>query len=133
MMLFASVMVHSVLYTGVYWSPLYGSIKEFEDALQINPTMRMFISRFNSVSGQLFFYGGFFAMYSWFDVIRTTPNKFTYFDYIFKRYIRMAIIAIPILLIYFILPQLNKGPYYSDITNHFYENWWVLRKIFLKF
>ena len=61
-------------------------------------------------------------MYSWYDVIKSKAMKFNYLTYLGARFIRTAIIGIPILLLYFILPQLGNGPFYSDLTNHFYEN-----------
>ena len=120
LMLFSSISTHSFIFFGLYWAPPQALIKEHEDNLDYN--LRIFFERFLVFAGQMFFVGGFFSMYSWYDVIKSKAVKFNYLTYLGARFIRVAIIGIPILLLYFILPLIGNGPYYSDLTNHFYEN-----------
>ena len=119
LMIVSSIAAHSFIFSGIYWAPPYGPAKEREEYIE---NFRFFFKRAASVSSQLFFIGGFFSMYSWYDVIKSKELKFNYLTYLRARYIRIATIGIPLLLLYFILPQVGNGPFYSDITNHLYEN-----------
>lgn len=111
-------MAHSSIYGSFYFSSSFASIKEFK----MPEYLQVFCARFLLLASQMFFLGGFFSMISWYDIIKKEPKKFSFFNYIKTRYIRIFIISIPITLIAFILPHLGSGPYFSDLTNHFYEN-----------
>lgn len=52
------------------------------------------------------------------DVIKKKTIKFNFFNFVVVRYARIAIASAPVILFYFILPQLSHGPFYSTITNH---------------
>lgn len=118
LMLISSITCHTVLFMGVYWAQPYGSIKE----LGVNEIVKIYLERFIPVASQLFFFGGFFSMFAWFDVIQSRSIKFTFWLYLLVRYIRIAIISVAIMLLFFVLPHLGSGPYYSQLTNHLYEN-----------
>lgn len=114
-----SIGLHSFILCGIYWSPPCGPAKEQEEEVE---KFRFFIKRGVALASQMFFMGGFFAMYSWYDVIKNKAIKFNYWNYLFIRYIKIVAVGIPLLLLYFILPQIGNGPFYSDLTNHLYEN-----------
>ena len=117
-MLISSITCHSFLFMGVYFAQPYGSIKE----LGFGKMVQIYLERFLPVASQLFFISGFFSMYAWYDVIKSRSTKFTFWMYLVVRYFRIAIISIPITLFFFVLPHLGSGPYYSQITGHFYQN-----------
>lgn len=70
----------------------------------------------------MFFYGGFFSMYAWFDVLKKSSIPYNFFSFFVLRYFKIAIVTIVTLLTTFVLPHLGSGPLYSDITNHLYAN-----------
>lgn len=118
LLLISSITCHSFLFMGVYWSQPFGSIKE----INISKLLQIYLERFIPVASQLFFVSGFFSMWAWFDVIQSKSMKFTFWLYLVARYFRIAIISIPILLLFFVLPHLGSGPYYSQVTTHLYQN-----------
>lgn len=56
------------------------------------------------------------------DVIKKKTIKFNFMNFVVIRYVKVAISSIPVILLFFILPQLSHGPYYSSITNHLADN-----------
>ena len=117
LLVIASICTHSYLFMGLYISHPFASIKELNlDAYRAHS------ARATSITSQLFFVGGFFSFYAWYDVIKSKAIRFNYFTYLLTRYIRIAIINLPVLLCFFLLPHFGKGAFYSVITNQFREN-----------
>lgn len=46
-------------------------------------------------------------MISWYDIVKSNPKRYNIRSYFFVRYFRLAIISIPLLLLFFVLPQLG--------------------------
>lgn len=61
-------------------------------------------------------------MYAWFDVVKSDKFRLNFFNFFAIRYTKVAIISLITMLIIFLLPHLNDGPFYSDLTNHLYSN-----------
>lgn len=55
-------------------------------------------------------------------MIKNKAVKFNFFTYVAARYIRIAIVNLPVLLGFFILPHFGSGAFYSVVTNQFREN-----------
>ena len=117
MLLIISISAHSYLFMGLFIPHPFASIKEFH----LDP-YRMIFHRATSFTSQMFFLGGFFSFYSWYDAIKSKADRFTYFNYLLTRYIRIAIVNVPILICFFLLPHFGTGALYSVITNQFREN-----------
>ena len=61
-------------------------------------------------------------MYAWYDIVKSNKIKLTFLNFFALRYIKVTIITLITILITFLLPHLNDGPFYSDLTNHLYTN-----------
>lgn len=75
---------------------------------EVPPFIIPFIERFLFLASQLAIMGGFFSMFSWYDIIKNNPKKYNLKSYFMVRYFRLVMISIPMLLLYFVLPHLGE-------------------------
>lgn len=119
-----SITLHAMTVLGGVFSQPYGTVKEIE----FSKFFQIFLSRSYLFADGMFFLGGFFAMFAWYDVIKSEKMKFNFKNFFVLRYFKIAIIATVIILITVLMPHLGSGPYYSDLTNHIKNNcvynWW---------
>ena len=54
--------------------------------------------------------------------MKSEKIRLTFRNYFAIRYIKVAIIALITIMITFLLPHLNDGPFYADLTSHLYSN-----------
>lgn len=89
-------------------------------------TIQIILDRAFLFADLLFFYGGFFAMFSWYDSLKRM--NVTPYRYVFTRFIRVFVVSVMVILLTFLMPLISNGPYYKDLmakcTSNCLQNFW---------
>lgn len=127
LLVYISIFVHIFVVNSLIYPHPYSLIKEFFKPPEY---VKIYVNKFLVTSDAMFFFGGFFAMFAWHDVVKSGKIKYNFKNFFILRYIKISIIAAIVILITMLLPHLGSGPVYVDYSKYLYNNckesWWYI-------